>query len=271
MTHQPRKLLARLEPQSLSLMDSKPRRHDVGTARDARQHSPPDTKHDKEWARIAKGIELLREGIRGQPGPSRIHPKAQTRSLGNPEAMVTTDISGALAFAAKHPDTPGPSAESARNQLAVAVYLYRNWPAFEFQHHKGMLDLLRARFARALRRDHTKTWAAKFLKMPRDKQLEVQQRMALVALDEFMRPDHCFACGGYGQELTGVRVGQSCAQCGGRGLVSWSANARAKNLHVRRQDWEPVWSHAYLALIDYLKELERTGAELHAQAMGDED
>jgi len=267
---QPRKLLARLEPQSLSLVDSKPRRKDVGTSKDARQHSPPDPKQDKAWRRIAKGIELLREGLRGQPGPSRIHSPAQTRSMGNPEAMVTPDILGALAFAAKHPDSPIPTSESARNQLAIAVYLYRNWPAFEYQHNESMMQFVKALFARAVRRDKGKLWVAKFLKMQRSKQLALQQRMALVAIEELTRPDHCFACAGYGKEITGPRVGQSCAQCSGRGLVSWSANARAKNLRIRRQDWEPVWSHAYLALIDRLKELELTGADLHAQAMSDD-
>lgn len=264
---QPRKLLARLEPQSLSLVDSKPRRKDVGTAYDARQHSPPDPKHDKKWQRIEKALRMLREGLKGQAGPFRIHPAAQTRSLRDPEAMATIDIAGALAFAAKHPDGPATN-ESARNQLAIAVYLYRNWPSFETQHQQGVLLLVKARFSRMLKRENDKPWSKKFLAMERSRQNIFLEKMALAVLDEFMRPEHCVLCGGYGLEITGPRTGKSCSGCGGRGIVPWSANGRAKAARVRRRDWD-FWSRPYLAMLDYLNELERTGSDLHVQALDD--
>lgn len=259
----PRKLLARLEARSLSLADSKPPRANIGTSPDALRHAPPRT---KSWMRVASALALLREGTRGQAGPSRIHAATPTKSMRDPDATETIDIAGALAFAIRRPE--GRITRAAlKRQLAIAVYAYRNWPSFEAQHQDAMRTWSRAVVIACC--EQHEPW----VKLARKHRhfATVVLKIADTALDEFMHPDHCDACGGHGMEQTGPRVGLSCANCGGAGAVPWSSYQRARAARVRKQDWHAVWSHPYLAVLDRMQQLERWGANLHAAAIDDDD
>jgi hypothetical protein len=128
-----------------------------------------------------------------------------------------------------------------------------------------MLDLARALLSSALSKNRGKPWVTKMIKA-RNRDALVT-RLVASAIDEFMDPEICPSCMGYGLEVTGVRVGQSCAKCGGNGRVQRSSNKRARESRVRRRDWEPIWSHPYLALLDELNEFEQKGANLHAEAL----
>lgn len=259
-----RKLLARLEARSLSLADSKPPRADIGTAFDALLHAPPRT---AEWKRRKHIIDALRLHLWGKA--SKVHASTPTRSLRDPDATENIDIAGALAFATNRPDDGVRITRAAlRRQLAVGVYLFRNWPAFAEQHQDAMEAWTRAvvvGICESARHENWNSRARKHLHFT-----HIVLRIADTATLEFVQPDHCEECGGYGLEQTGVRVGQSCAKCGGAGVIAWSLNARARAVRVRKQDFGPVWSRPYLALLDHLLALERAGAILHARALGDD-
>lgn len=253
-TSNPRKLLARLEARSHPLFESKPRRDNIGTASDARFHSPP---RSPSWRRVERALARLREGVRGEAGAARIHSGTPTRSTRDPDAVDTDDIAGALAFAARKPE----------GRVAISVYLFRNWPSFEEQHRGAMQSWTRQLVSRFCDKAGTEEQAWARRAQQHAQCAEILVRIADSALAEFMRPDHCEACGGHGTTQTGVRVGQSCARCGGRGEAEWSATARLREVRVRKQDWFACWERPYLALLDRLREFERRGAAMHARAL----
>jgi hypothetical protein len=260
-----RKLLARLEARSLSLADSKPPRDNIGTAPDARLHAPPRT---ESWRKTERALALLREGTRGCAGPARIHASTPTKSLRDPDATDNIDIAGALAFAVSRPEL-GVSRAALRRQLAVSVYMFRNWQAFAAQHQEAMQVWTRAVVIGIHEGAKEAPWAKQARKSKHFARALL--RIADAATDEFRRPDHCTACGGHGLEQTGVRVGLACVKCFGHGTVPWSSSARARAARVRKEDFLKFWSHPYLALLDRLVTLERRGAHLHTKALGDED
>lgn len=263
-----RKLLARLEARSLSLADSKPPRSNIGTAADARLHSPPRT---PEWKRIASAIELLREGLRKRPGPSRIHCPTPTRSLRDPDATENIDVAAGLGFAVGWVDDRKQPPQVLRRQLAISVYSFRNWRSFAEQNAEKMIGWVRA-WVSAVCTDaleHKANWINRAVQHKHYG--EVITRVADAALVEFMQPNHCEFCHGHGTEQTGARVGSSCGECGGAGIIPWSGNQRAKAVRVRKQDWSAIWSIPYLQMLDKLQALERRGAELHARGLGDEE
>jgi len=246
----PRKLLARLEPQSRNATPSK-RRGDVGTSRDARLHAPPDDKKSRRQKRI---IDVLRMHL--WHGASRAYTPAGTRSLKDPDASENIDIAGALAMAARG---------SATRALAVNVYLYRNWPHYAERSKQSMEYLVTLLLIGRIHEDQFEPWVRK-LRKHKDRGDALIERMVRSVLDEFGKATHCEACGGHGTEQTGIRVGEPCVKCRGSALVQWSDNARAAAVRVRRDDWV-IWKIPYLHLLDFLISLDRSGSRAHARAM----
>jgi hypothetical protein len=123
-----------LEPRSLPIAESKPLRLNVGTAPDARLHSPPRT---PQWRRIESALARLREGVRGQAGSARVHTAAPKRLR---EIRMHRTVSTSLAHSPSpcSPRWDGLTCSATPPAASDQRIPLRNWPPFEDQQRVQM-------------------------------------------------------------------------------------------------------------------------------------
>jgi hypothetical protein len=105
------------------------------------------------------------------------------------------------------------------------------------------------------------------------------ERGELVAclLDEYVNPNHCIRCHGYGQVLrTKNEDGQpapvaivDCPVCIGQGHMPWGLGRRAKAIKMRAEDYGKHVAPAYSAVLGLFRHLEGRAARALIAVLGD--
>lgn len=109
--------------------------------------------------------------------------------------------------------------------------------------------------------------------------LAAHERGELVAslLDEYVNPNFCTRCHGYGQILRtkdedGVPVPAEivdCPVCIGQGHMPWGIGRRAKAIGMRADDYNKHVQQAYVAVLGLFRHLEGRAARAFVKALGD--
>lgn len=103
-----------------------------------------------------------------------------------------------------------------------------------------------------------------------------RERLAQIAIDEYLYPVTCSQCGGAGKILArqdgrGV-IEIPCEPCEGRGFRHWSMRQRAKRLGISHQSWGQLYADIYddyLAALDAwkLEGVRKVAKSLHRESL----
>ncbi|GAA0721433.1 hypothetical protein [Dokdonella soli] len=207
-------------------------------------------------SRVERAIELLERSDRCPKGWLSRVAGTRSTSSSNPDAMLQTDIAGALGFIG--------------NRRALTAYLSAWWPSWASNHVNDSQQLVLMLIAGMANRHPGASWVqyVKADKRAKNERESLLLRLVNAVLSEFAGPSHCSACHGYGVVIQpGHAFGRSCAACGGEGAIALGNRSRARLMRVRKSDFIRHLAEPFAAVIDRLRMLERKAASRHADAL----